>query len=122
MKEFEKAAEWFENRAKTTPMPGARRMFELAAESLREKAIGVTVQEWISVDERLPEKGEYLVAYHPCLWDHVEYDKVCIGMDTFRGKTTWAKNKYRRVTHWMPMPEAPNEIENKHATQKASEE
>lgn len=34
MKEFEKVAKWFENRAKNTPMPGARWMFELAAEAL----------------------------------------------------------------------------------------
>lgn len=35
---IEQAAEWFENRAKATTMPGARSMFELAAVLLREKA------------------------------------------------------------------------------------
>jgi hypothetical protein len=45
MTEIERASEWFANRAKTTPMQGARRMFELAAEALREKANGVTAQE-----------------------------------------------------------------------------
>ena len=35
---IEKAAEWFENRAKNTPMQGAKAMFELAAVLLREKA------------------------------------------------------------------------------------
>ena len=34
MEEIEKAAEWFERRAKSTPMQGARKMFELAAEAL----------------------------------------------------------------------------------------
>jgi hypothetical protein len=63
MTEIKRAAEWFENRAKTTPMPGARRMFELAAEALREKANGVTAQEWISVDERLPEENEYVMIW-----------------------------------------------------------
>ena len=62
---------------------------------------------WISVEDRLPEKGEYLVVYHPCWWDDVEYDKICVGMDTFRGKTSWAKKKFQRVTHWMPLPEPP---------------
>lgn len=62
MTEIERAAEWFENRAKTTPMSGARRMFELASESLREKANGVTAKEWISVNDKLPGKnGSYLV-------------------------------------------------------------
>lgn len=71
-------------------------------------AHGVTVQEWIPVTERLPdEKGEYLVAFHPCWWDDVQEDKTVVGTDTFRGKTTWAKKKFQRVTHWMPLPQPP---------------
>ena len=34
----EQAAAWFADRAKNTPMPGAREMFEMAASALREKA------------------------------------------------------------------------------------
>ena len=34
----EQAAAWFADRAKNTPMPGAREMFEIAAVALREKA------------------------------------------------------------------------------------
>lgn len=60
-------------------------------------------KEWIPCSDRLPEeKGEYLVTYHPCYWDSVS-DEVKVGMDTFRGKTTWAKKKYQRVIAWMPM-------------------
>lgn len=63
--------------------------------------------EWISVENRLPEeKGIYLVTYHPCHWDNV-MPEILVGIDTFRGKATWAKNKYQRVTHWMPLPEPP---------------
>lgn len=69
---------------------------------------GVTVQEWISVKDRLPEeKGEYLVAYHPCYWDDVKEYVTYTGIDTFRGKTTWAKKKFQRITHWMPLPQPP---------------
>ena len=58
--------------------------------------------EWVSVDDRLPDcKGEYIVAYHPCHWDYVDYDKVRVGMDSFSGKSSWAKRKYQRVTFWM---------------------
>lgn len=65
---------------------------------------------WVSVKERLPEaKGEYLVAYHPCWWDDVKYDKMFVGLDSFRGKTTWAKRKFQCVTHWMYLPEPPKE-------------
>lgn len=60
---------------------------------------------WIPVTEALPEeKGEYLVSYHPCHWNAVS-EKVVVGMDTFRGKTTWAKMKYQKVIAWMPLPE-----------------
>ena len=52
---------------------------------------------WIPVTQALPEeKGEYLVSYHPCHWNTVS-EKVVVGMDTFRGKTTWAKMKYQKV-------------------------
>jgi hypothetical protein len=65
--------------------------------------------EWIPVSERLPEKtGTYLVAYHPCYWDNVE-PEIRVGIDSFRGKTVWAKKKYQRVTHWMLLPEPPKE-------------
>lgn len=64
---------------------------------------------WVSVDDRLPDcKGEYIVAYHPCYWDDVDYDKVRVGTDSFSGKSSWAKCKYQRITHWMPKPEPPS--------------
>ena len=70
-------------------------------------AISALVRDrWISVEERLPEeKGTYEIAYHPCYWDDVDHSKIKIGTDTFLGKTKWAKRKYRRVTHWRPLPE-----------------
>ena len=76
------------------------------------KVIRNTVEEiktkywrWIPVTEALPEeKGEYLVSYHPCHWNTVS-EKVLVGMDTFKGKTTWAKKKYQKVIAWMPLPE-----------------
>lgn len=71
---------------------------------------------WISVDDRLPdEKGEYLVAYHPCGHISVYWDKTEVGLDSFRGKTAWAKNKFQRVTHWMPKPEPPKATNAKNA-------
>lgn len=65
---------------------------------------------WIPCGERLPEeKGEYLVTYHPCYWDDVK-DEIRVGIDTFRGRTTWAKKKHQRVIAWMPLPK-PYEVE-----------
>ena len=64
------------------------------------------MNEWISVKERLPDKKqECLVTFHPCYWDSVREDQTYVGLDTFRGKESWAKHKYQRITHWMPLPE-----------------
>lgn len=61
---------------------------------------------WISVEDRLPPKaGEYIVAYYPCRWNF-EKVPIRVGLNSFRGKTKWAK-EYQRVTHWMEKPEPP---------------
>ena len=65
---------------------------------------------WRRVEDGLPkEAGEYIVAYHPCWWNDVKTSVTEIGIDTFRGKTSWAKRKFQRVTHWMEKPEPPKE-------------
>ena len=59
---------------------------------------GVTVQEWISVEDRLPEQGE---------------EAICIAADgdMMIGKYTewgWMFPCYfEEITHWMPIPEPP---------------
>ena len=61
-------------------------------------ANGVTVQEWISVKDRLPEQGE---------------EAICIAADgdMMIGKYTewgWMFPCYfEDLTHWMPIPEPP---------------
>ena len=68
---------------------------------------------WHRVEDGLPkEPGEYIVAYHPCWWEDVKTSVTEIGIDTFRGKTSWAKRKFQRVTHWMDKPEPPKEEEH----------
>lgn len=62
---------------------------------------------WNPVELGLPEEpGEYLVAYHPCHWDDVRAS-VKVGLDNFRGKTSWARKKYQRVIAWKKKPEPP---------------
>ena len=67
-------------------------------------ANGVTVQEWISVDDRLPEIGEIVLA---CGKRH-----ATSGM--FQGASiknpklwNWKGNTLKQVTHWMPLPQPP---------------
>ena len=71
-----------------------------SSEEIADKLIAhsVTVQEWISVKDRLPEQGREVIAYSggvlkptvfACQFWNQNYDG-------------WA-----RITHWMPMPQPP---------------
>ena len=55
---------------------------------------GVTVQEWISVKDRLPDVGKFVLIYN-------EINGVLL--DYHDGATFG----YYDVTHWMPLPEPP---------------
>jgi len=71
---------------------------------------GVTVQEWVSVDDRLPKEGEYVL----CVLKGFNYGgkiQVCkfVPADKFKDKPYFEhfRNGFPSVTHWMPMPEPP---------------
>ena len=79
-------------------------------------ANGVTVQEWISVKDRLPDKdGCYIVTAcdEGCsCGDGIWYDTVVIEAEHYKGEWSWNENGTEYditdlVTHWMPMPLAP---------------
>lgn len=57
---------------------------------------GVTVQEWISVKDRLPDVGKFVLIYN-------EINGVLL--DYYDGATFG----YYDVTHWMPLPPPPKE-------------
>lgn len=70
---------------------------------------GYSKQEWISVDERLPDNdGKYLVAREEC-------GRYSISVRKFRKEvpcwyTGYCGHWERRtngITHWMPLPEPP---------------
>ena len=89
---------------------------KLAIEAL-EKENGVTVQEWISVKDRLPEEsGNYIVccddsscSYGEGIWyssDVVVVSEYYEGSWIwYVGDTEWSLENI--VTHWMPLPEPP---------------
>ena len=76
-------------------------------EDIAEKLIsnGVTVQEWISVDDRLPEPWKQVLIYS--LHDFCE-SAVYIGVPG-KWRVTWNHEMLDAdsVTHWMPLPEPP---------------
>ena len=61
---------------------------------------GVTVQEWISVEDRLPEDDEIVII---CTDDNFIYAGELIGDTWFLDNDSWTAT----VTHWMPLPEPP---------------
>ena len=71
-------------------------------------AHGVTVQEWIPVSERLPECNSRVIACGT---------RGGVYLLRMESETEpWGKidgtTKYRLFTHWMPLPEAPKEVED----------
>lgn len=69
---------------------------------------GVTVQEWISVTERLPETGGYVV----CIAKRNPFSRF-MPMVARIEKNGWAnpitEQYISEVTHWMPLPYPPKE-------------
>ena len=68
-------------------------------------ANGITVQEWVSVKERLPqEKVNCIVHYKHAYCDNDDY--WAIGMCFYDGEKFRVDPAYK-VTHWMPLPQPP---------------
>ena len=78
----------------------ARHWAEVIADGLI--AHGVTVQEWISVDDKLPEPWKQVLIYS--LHDFCE-SAVYIGVPG-KWRVTWNHEMLDAdsVTHWMPLP------------------
>ena len=66
---------------------------------------GVTVQKWISVDDRLPEKGQEVLVF--------DESENWTGFAWLRPDETWTTLGFDfpfglgEVTHWMPIPQSP---------------
>ena len=78
-------------------------------------ANGVTVQEWISVDDRLPDNKEYDWVLAQVVEDN-GFMHIPTVMEYRQSKNDWFEETYGwlsdhngafTVTHWMPLPEPP---------------
>ena len=76
---------------------------------------GITVQEWISVDERLPDNKEHDWVLAQVIEDN-GYMHIPKVMEYRKSKNDWLDytygwlsnyNGFFTVTHWMPLPEPP---------------
>ena len=78
---------------------------------------GVTVQEWISVDDRLPEQPPNRVDEQGRSWFTPEIDCIVYDGDNvfaahycFQNKCFWyagTLHPLKNITHWMEMPQPP---------------
>lgn len=63
--------------------------------------------DWISVDERLPENGSYVLGY-----DTDYFNKICVYS---YGNGIWLsypiQSPTKTVTHWQPLPQPPSEVQ-----------
>ena len=76
-----------------------------------EKA-GVTVQEWISVKDRLPKLDEAVLVHPKHLHIKTSYYAVWSLFKCHSGETIWVDksgdgHNLTEVTHWMPLPQPP---------------
>lgn len=63
------------------------------------------MSEWISVKDRLPMKNDRVLVYRPEMKESdVGAGSVQFGWNCSRKKTD--------ITHWMPLPEPPKEIDH----------
>ena len=66
---------------------------------------GVTVQEWISVKDRLPEEsGMYIVTAND---GHAQRVSFVLWQKKNRMWNLTGARSYWRVTHWQPLPQPP---------------
>ena len=69
---------------------------------------GVTVQEWISVEDRLPEEsGMYIVTAND---GHAQRVSFVLWQKKNRMWNLTGARSYWRVTHWTPLPPAPEDM------------
>lgn len=80
----------------------------IAAEHLI--ANGVTAQQWIPVTERLPDEGEDVFVFG--YWHEKWQPLKCHYSPHFKGQwfTSVSGQQVYAVTHWMPLPEPPQEV------------
>lgn len=86
--------------------------YEAIAEYLIQN--GVTIQEWVSVDERLPITEKEAMEYYEINSEFPQFIvKIDVGVAAmvleFNGKDWFDGYATYNVTHWAPLPEPPKE-------------
>lgn len=68
--------------------------------------------EWISVKDRLPEKGQEVTAWRMFGGDYWHYQIITFWIEKrtpcWRYQDNWVS--FHSITHWMPLPKPPKEV------------
>lgn len=69
---------------------------------------------WVSVSERLPDKGIRVLVLDPTIWEFPRNDTHTVighyrGANHFAGSDWYVPDGMGEVTHWMPLPPLPEE-------------
>jgi hypothetical protein len=106
----EEAAVWFEARLKNIAMPGAREMHKMAISALRAQSSSEKPNNWISVEDRLPENGIDVLLY----WSNDAQNEKYVDMERYHIDHWETLDRPRiRAIAWMPLPEPP-EVKDGH--------
>ena len=66
---------------------------------------------WISVEDRLPEKGRHVITYLVPSWtDDLDYAKQKIQFIEDSGMWSSMYDENYVISHWQPLPEPPKEL------------
>lgn len=72
------------------------------------------MSEWISVKDRLPKRGDHCLAVETGCYEYGKFIKFYsnyVDIAIYNGEDFGSVHNHRHVevTHWMPLPEAPEE-------------
>ena len=84
-------------------------MFESCVPEISHDALELLKKhpQWIRVEDRLPEVGKVVLAFGTRSATTGMFQGVCKRNDRW----LWKKHTIKHVSHWMPLPEPPKEVE-----------
>lgn len=108
-KQIERTIEWLNNAINVERNSyfgkGCITVTLIEADKILDVLQGYRKQEWISVEDRLPEESTNVLAYST-KYNEIIFLYYC-GEDEWEDEKGFASAKYYGITHWMPLPEPP---------------
>lgn len=87
------------------PLEEAEQIYYLLT---KQSEVVMTLPQWISVNDRLPEVGKVVLAFGTRSATTGMFQGVCKRNDRW----WWKKHTIKHVSHWMPLPEPPEVLKH----------